>query len=157
MAIAFFSTWTTYATWLPGDQRCWFKRREGLQAPNPLREFEASLRMTETAITLHHEQRHLVEKTVAHHCRIRNWLLHAVNCRSNHVHVVVTAPERSIEVPREQFKAWCTRKLMNAERLQSADGQPALRRKWWTERGWDKYVDDEESLVEVISYVRDGQ
>jgi hypothetical protein len=36
--------------------------------------------------------------------------LHAVNCRSNHVHVVVTANRDPDEV-REQFKAWCTRRL----------------------------------------------
>jgi hypothetical protein len=113
MAIAFFSTWTTYGTWLPGDQRGWFKRGHGLQESDPLREFEAALRMTEDAVTLDHQQRRLVEKTIADHCGIRQWMLHAVNCRSNHVHVVVTAPDRPIEVPREQFKSWCTRNLMD--------------------------------------------
>jgi REP element-mobilizing transposase RayT len=157
MAIAFFSTWTTYGTWLPGDQRGWFKRGEGYQAPNPLREFEAALRMTERAITFDKEQRHLVEKTIADHCRIRKWLLHGVNCRSNHVHVVVTAPNRAIEVPREQFKAWCTRKLKERERPLLADGRIAVREDWWTERGWDEYIDDEKSLLEVIAYVCDGQ
>jgi hypothetical protein len=62
IAIAFFSTWTTYGTWLPGDQRGWFKRGRGLQAPDRMREFEAVLRMNECAVTLDHQQRRLVEK-----------------------------------------------------------------------------------------------
>jgi hypothetical protein len=32
-----------------------------------------------------------------------------------------------------------------------------VRENWWTERGWDEYIDDEDSLAEVIAYVRDGQ
>ena len=89
MAIAFFSTWTTYGTWLPGDPRGWYQRGRGLQEPDALRQFEAALRMTESAVTLDSDQRRLVEKTIADHCAIRSWDLHAVNCRSNHVHVVV--------------------------------------------------------------------
>src|SRR5262249_15237660 len=137
MAIAYFSTWTTYGTWLPGDERNWFKRGHGIQPPDRLRELEASLHMTEAAFTLNAAQRRLVEKTIADHCEIRQWLLHAVNCRSNHVHVVVTAVDRSIEVPREQFKSWCTRKLKELELTNP-------REHWWTQRGWDLFIDDED-------------
>ena len=76
-------------------------------------------------------------------------MLHAVNCRSNHVHVVVAAPGRRIEVPREQFKAWCTRRLR--------ERSPTVRKHWWTDRGWDEYIDDEDALAAVIAYVREGQ
>jgi REP element-mobilizing transposase RayT len=144
MAIAFFSTWTTYGTWLPGDERGWFDRRKGLQPPDLLREFEAAVHMTEDAITLDSVQRRLVEQTIADHCAIRKWTLHAVNCRSNHVHVVVTAVGRDIDVPREQFKAWCTRRLKV---------QVPERDHWWTQRGWDIFIDDEDHLVDVIAYV----
>jgi hypothetical protein len=37
MAIAFFSTWTTYGTWLPGDPRSWYQRGRGLREPDALR------------------------------------------------------------------------------------------------------------------------
>lgn len=157
MAIAYFSTWTTYGTWLPGDQRGWFRRARGYQEPNLLRELEAALRLTEGAVTLDGDQRRLVEKTIADHCRIRQWLLHAVNARSNHVHVVVTAADRDIKTPREQFKTWCTRKMMERDRLLLADRQIPARANWWTERGWDEYIDDENDLADVIGYVRDGQ
>jgi len=34
MAIAIFSTWTTYGSWLPGDERGWWQRGRGLQLPD---------------------------------------------------------------------------------------------------------------------------
>lgn len=150
MAIAIFTTWTTYGTWLPGDDRGWYERGRGLQLPDRIRAYEAALRMTEAAVVFSAPQRQLVEATIADHCRVRAWLLHAVNCRSNHVHVLVTAAERDIEIPREQFKAWCTRRLKEREK-------PKVRQKWWTERGWDEYVDAEESLAEVMRYICEGQ
>ncbi len=153
MAIAFFSTWTTYGSWLPGDQRGWYQPGRGLREPDAMRRLEAALLMTESALTLDLEQRQTVERTIAEHCAIRKWLLHAVNCRSNHVHVVVTAPDRRLELPREQFKAWCTRRLKEREQARAA----ILRDNWWTERGWDEYVDDEEALADVIAYVLGGQ
>jgi hypothetical protein len=69
------------------------------------------------------------------------------------VHVAVTAPGRDIEEPREQFKAWCTRKLKEHE--QSRTSNP--RERWWTERGWDEYIDTDEALADVVFYVVDGQ
>ena len=151
--LAHFLTWATYGTWLPGDERGWIEYRRGWQLPDPARKLEAEAKMTEDACRLDADQRRLVEQQVAETCAIRGWQLHAVNCRSNHVHVVVTAAVRKIELPREQFKAWCTRRLK--EREQSAAS--AVRESWWTERGWDEYIDDEEALAIVIAYVREGQ
>jgi hypothetical protein len=80
--LAYFLTWPTYGTWLPGDERGWVLRGEGYQVPDPIQKFEAQARMTEDACVLDEEQRRLVEKTIIDHCRIRGWQLHAVNCRS---------------------------------------------------------------------------
>jgi len=148
MPLTVFSTWTTYGTWLQGDERGWFKRSRGLQSADALRTLEATLRMTDDAATLDGVQRSIVEATIAAHCVFRGWTLHAVNCRSNHVHVVVTAPDRAREVPREQFKAWCSRKLSEAA---------FTRANWWSERGWDVYLDDEGALAVVSDYVRERQ
>jgi REP element-mobilizing transposase RayT len=150
MAIAFFYTWTTYGTWLPGDERGWFKNGR-LQNPDLTLKLESQLKMAESAFLLTHDQRRLVEFTTADHCVRRNWMLHAVNCRSNHVHVVATAHRRKIEDPRKQFKAWCTQKLDEHN-----DSMP-FRENWWTQRGWDDYIDDINSLETIISYVRDVQ
>src|SRR5215831_3239926 len=108
--LAFFLTWTTYGTWLPGDERGWVERGRGFQLPDPIRKREAEARMTEDACLLDQDQRLVVEKTIADHCRIRGWKLHIVNCRTNHVHVVVTA-NRDPDDVHDQIKAWCTRRL----------------------------------------------
>jgi hypothetical protein len=76
---------------LPGDARGWVRWGEwGIKAPNPAQEQSALARMAESAVDLSVTQRALVEQTIRDHCRIRGWLLHAVNVRSNHVHAVVT-------------------------------------------------------------------
>jgi hypothetical protein len=154
--LAFFLTWTTYGTWLPGDDRGWVERGKGHQLPDSMRKREAELRMTEDACVLDDEQRELVEQTIEAHCPIRGWELHAVNCRTNHVHVVVSA-NRAPNVVREQFMAWCTRKLRELEIARSRDPQAPLRENWWTERGSERWIGDKESLDAAILYVRDGQ
>jgi REP element-mobilizing transposase RayT len=154
MAVAFFSTWTTHGTWLRGDRRGWYEPGRGLRLEDRLKEFRDPIRTSQSSILLDFDQRRLVEKTIRDHCTIRCWTLHAVNCRSNHVHALVTAPGRDIDVPRKQFKAWCTRKLMERER---GLGVVDVRDEWWTERGWDEYVDDENGLSTVIAYIIEGQ
>src|SRR5262245_4304989 len=93
--LAYFLTWSTYGTWLPGDGRGWVEYRQGWKLPDQVLELESSARMTEDACRLNRDQREAVETQIAETCLIRRWHLHAVNCRSNHVHVVVTAPETS--------------------------------------------------------------
>ncbi len=89
--IAYFITWTTYGTWLSGDQRGSWHRGQ-YQSPNELFRQMAAAEMKETAFTLSQEDRAIVEETVPTHCEIRSWKLHTVHARSNHVHVVVTTP-----------------------------------------------------------------
>ena len=73
------------------------------------------------------------------------------------------AGDREPKEIREQFKAWCTRRLkaLQQERLRSLSAQDcsaaAIRQKWWAERGSALYVNDEEGLEAVIHYVREAQ
>ncbi len=150
--LGFFLTWTTYGTWLPGDERGWVRRGGGLQAANPARKKAAQERMTESPCTLDIEQRALVERTVAEHCALRGWQLHAVSCRTAHVHVVVSA-DRKPKTVASQLKAWCTRKLKTLDCSRGA----RRRENWWTERGSERYLGDQESLEAAIRYVRDCQ
>jgi len=144
MAIAIFTTWTTYGTWLPGDERGWFNKL-GPQNENPIQRFDAQLLMSENAVLLDPKQRNLVEETIQAHCAYRGWNLLAVNCRTNHVHVLVNTSDVAIDVPRTQFKAWATRKLKE---------KTPDRKHWWTERGWDVFIDDDDSLARVHEYIR---
>ncbi len=174
--IAYFLTWTTYGTWLPGDDRGWVEYGHGWHPPDMARELEARARMNEDACRLDGEQRVVVECQIAETCNLRGWELHAVNCRSNHVHVVVTATQAP-RVFRNQLKAWCTRRLKELEiervRLRHQPGSrmgaetdastltkvvnECLREEWWAERGSQRFINDLESLEAAILYVRDAQ
>ena len=152
--LAYFITWATYGTWLPGDKRGWVDYRHGWQLPDPQLELEAAARMTEDACYLNPEQRAGMEAQIRETCLHRGWELHAVNCRSNHMHVVVTAPQKP-KVVRAQLKAWCTRKLKDLAR-QHHPRRP-VRENWWAERGSQRYVNIHAGLEAAIIYTRDGQ
>jgi len=152
--LAYFLTWTTYGTWLPGDERGWVEKPGQFRAPDAAREKVARRRMTEPALTLDVEQRQLVETAITDHCRFRGWELHTVSARTQHVHVVVTAPGRTPKEVMDQFKAWCTRRLKERER--SLD-KTHLRSNWWTQGGSKRWLNDIESLEAAIQYVAEGQ
>ena len=126
------------------------------RAPDGQRKAAAEQLMTEPALTLDPEQRRIVEDTIADHCRVRGWHLHGVNARTQHVHVVVTAPQRHPEVVMDQFKAWCTRRLKELERSHRP-AERAFQQNWWTQGGSKRWLNDEKSLLEAIRYVVDGQ
>jgi REP element-mobilizing transposase RayT len=147
--LAYFLTWTTYGTWLPGDERGWNRKGvAGVQKSDALFLESAESRMKETAFQLSEQHRKIVENTIRKHCEIRKWHLHAVNARSNHVHVVVTAPGYKPKTVRDQFKAWCTRNLKEVvnERTQ-----------FWTEGGSCRSINTEADLEVAIAYVLEAQ
>ncbi len=159
--LAYFLTWCTYGTWLPGDERGWIQHGHGWQFPDAVRKLEAEAHMTEDACRLDNDQRDFVERQIAETCNIRGWELHAVNCRSNHAHVVVTA-DQAPKIVRNQLKAWCTRRLKELEAGRHDIQRPeykgiAIRGNWWAERGSQRFINDSESLEAAILYVRDGQ
>ena len=145
-------TWTTYGTWLPGDERGWVEPGKGILSPDSKRSELAQAIMIESACLLTMSQREIVERTIADHCAIRGWQLHAVNCRTNHVHAVVTAdvaPKEALN----QLKAYCTRRLKEHLYAHGYD----VRRKWWSEGGSKRYLNTVQALDSAIHYVLHGQ
>lgn len=148
-SLAFFLTWTTYGTWLPGDDRGWsHKSRSGSQPPNSLFAEVARSRMKEPEFFLSEGHRRLVEGTIREHCEIRGWHLHAVNARTNHVHVVVTASGYRPQIVRDQFKSWCTRRLKVAVPTRSC---------FWTEGACCRLIETEKELEDAVLYVVEAQ
>jgi REP element-mobilizing transposase RayT len=153
LPLAYFITWTTYGTWLPGDARGWIKSGDyGIKSPDPKLERQARKTMAEPLVVLTQDQRTLVEETITAHCRIRGWILHTVNARTNHIHAVVTA-NRKPDVVRDQFKAWCSRKLSDQVGLVKAVAKKAGRRHWFTEGGDAQTIETEQHLENAIRYV----
>jgi REP element-mobilizing transposase RayT len=149
--IAFFLTWSTYGTWLPGDARGWVEYRHGFQLPDPILELECAARMTEDACLLAQHQRERVNMQVAETCAYKRWILHAANCRSNHVHVVLSSPANP-PIIREQLKVWYTRRLNEQQRGLGIPAS-AQRSNWWSERGSIRWIFREEDLLAAIDYV----
>ena len=147
--IGYFLTWVTYGTWLPGDSRGWVEHQHGWQLPDPIKEIEAAARMGEDACRLSDQQRTVVEDQIGETCRHRGWHLCAVNCRSNHVHVVVSAGDTRPKKIRADLKAWTTRSLK--QRFEPN------RENWWADRGSIRFLYDEDSLQAVVVYVTEGQ
>ncbi len=153
--LGYFLTWTTYGSWLPGDQRGWYEKPGFFREPDPEKRRDAEILMTESAFVLDADQRRIVEQTILDHCRIRKWKLHAVNARTRHVHVVVTAPAYEPNVVMDQFKAWCTRKLKQRERNRQSPDR--IRENWWTQGGSKRKLFSEKSLENAIRYVLEDQ
>jgi hypothetical protein len=119
-ALAYFITFSTYGTWLHGDERGSMQR--GLTGPdappldpNPRREgWEASQRL-DPPVTLGGAEWQVVDAAIRETAAIREWHVYALNVRTNHVHIVVSA-----EIPPEplmgSLKAWCTKRLRGAGR-----------------------------------------
>jgi REP element-mobilizing transposase RayT len=106
--------------------------------------------MIQPPMLLGAKERLEVGQAIRDHCAVRSWTLHQHNVRTNHVHVVVTAPTHSPEQAMAQFKSWGTRRLMSA-------GLLARGRKVWSDHGSTLWINDRESLDRVIVYVREMQ
>jgi REP element-mobilizing transposase RayT len=148
--LAFFITWTIYGTRLQGDARGWRLRGHGHQPPQPRLEQWHSERLKHPVILLSTEQRAIVEAECRRHCTYRNWRLWEVSARTNHVHVVVTAPNYSGKQVRDQLKANCTRGLR--ERWEVFRNRPV-----WAAAGDWECINSENDLEAVCMYVREGQ
>ncbi len=147
--VGVFITWTTYGTWLPGDARGWRAKRGGNQLPDPDLEAECREKTKFDPVHLSPADRATVELACREHSCHRNWLLHAVNARSNHVHVVVSAYLKPQTI-RDQLKANCTTQLRRQTK-------PLICQRTWTKGGDCEVLFDEESLHRAILYTLEGQ
>jgi len=133
--LAYLITWTTYGTWLPGDERGWVKHDEfGIHQADPRLKAAVKGSLSEAPVTLTLERQNVVEEAIVEHCRFRGWTLHAVNVRTNHVHLVVTAGADPDDVA-EKLKSRCSRFL---NLLPSGH-----RDHWWTRGQSTKWINDE--------------
>jgi hypothetical protein len=151
--LAFFLTWTAYGSWLPGDGRGWADGRGRLHGPEPPRAAVARRHMAEKPVTFDRSQRVAVEAAIVAHCHVRGWYLHALQCRLQHVHVVVTAVGRAPIDVMTQLKSWCTRAPNEIADSRGA----APRTRWWTEGGSKRRIFHDGDLASVITYVQECQ
>jgi len=152
--LAYFLTWTCYGTRLHGDERGTVDRRHrGFGAPpvdpSPGRQFAARQRMAGQPVTLDAPSRAVVDREIRSVVERRGWILLALNVRTNHVHVVVSAPTRP-ELALEAFKAFATRGLGAAGFL-PAGGRV------WTRHGSTRYLWSERDVEMAVAYTVEAQ
>jgi REP element-mobilizing transposase RayT len=152
--IAYLITFRTYGTWLHGDDRGSVDRKHNVYGapmldPHVGRRRSARQRLRHSPVTLATVQREAVSQAIREVCDRREWTLHAVNVRSNHVHVVVSAPQRPEDVMLA-FKAWSTRQL---RRLGLRDEQTRV----WSRHGSTRYIWKPGQLAEACRYVVESQ
>jgi REP element-mobilizing transposase RayT len=150
--MAYFLTWRTYGTWLHGDDRGAVDRQHnavgtGLLPPEPAFVVRNRNRMRGPAVVFDHRQRRVVDAAIRERCRNADWVLLALNVRTNHVHAVVAASEPAEQVMMS-LKAWATRRLRE---------EGAALGRTWARHGSTRYVWDEAGLANVCRYVIDLQ
>ena len=91
----------------------------------------------------------VVEATIHEVASHRGWAVLALNVRTNHVHVIVSAdttPERVMN----DFKSYATRRMRERGLLPESV-------KVWTRHGSTRYLWDDESIFAAGRYVAEGQ
>jgi len=151
--LAYFLTFRCYATWLHGDARGSMSKRANAPgeppiAPNPTLE-AAERRSAGPPGHLDTPSRACVEQAILEVVQARGWGLHALNVRTNHVHLVVSGiepPERMLVT----LKGWATRRLRS-------DGLIEARARVWSRHGSTRYLWTDEEVERACQYVKDGQ
>ena len=152
--VAYFITFTTYGTWLHGDRRGSVDPEHNIYdtsyvAPDPRRQRCDGGQLRHPPVLLNNERRGSVDRAIREVCRHRGWELHALNVRTNHVHIVVSAPDTP-ERAMNSFKSWATRKMIEADHL-------TFGTKAWARHGSTRYLWNEDQLETACLYVAEGQ
>ncbi len=152
--IAYLVTFRCYGTWLHGDERGSVDRFHNapdtpLLSPNDTRRQIAAQQLQSEPTLLSTCQRNLVMRTLLEVSDHRGWQVHAINVRTNHVHVVVSAACRP-ELVMNAWKSWSTRRLREALLVGSSA-------KVWSRHGSTRYLWTAESVANACQYTNDMQ
>jgi REP element-mobilizing transposase RayT len=155
LPLAYLITFRCYGTWLHGDERGsidrFHNRYKTPYLPHSDRRRELNTgKLKSSPDTLNVEQRQSVDSAIREVCAHRSWFLHALNVRTNHVHVVVSIgadkPERALNA----FKAYGTRRMRQDGNWQESHSP-------WADKGSKRRLWNERSLALAVDYVINGQ
>ncbi len=152
--LAYFVTFHTYGTWLHGDTRGSMDdehNRPGrpFVETNPNRERWEHGQLRTSPFVMGTKEREVVDRTIREVCEFRQWRLHAINVRTNHVHLVVSASADAAKVLHD-VKAWPKRRLVET-------GLVARGACVWARHGSTRYIDTNESMLAAVDYAQRHQ
>lgn len=147
---AYFLTWTTYGTWLPGNLRGWVDRHrthgEVVEPPDPKREAAARQAMMGEPAVLDQKLREIASSAMVETAAYCGWTVHAMDVRSNHVHVVVTAADRPPGDVMRMLKVYASRAMNRIA--------PGHNGRWWTRQGSKRNLFTDDAVAAAVRYVR---
>ena len=140
--IGYMVTWTTYGSWLPGDERGYVE--DGVVLPANQKILELSKEQQKSPVViLTEEEIKIVQKIILSEAeRIDNEVL-ALTVRSNHVHIVIQPHSQSLDKIIGRYKSMTTRALWNIGRIGCI----------WTKRYDKRLCLSHEQLEARINYV----
>jgi len=153
--LGYLITFRCYGTWLHGDERgsidrFHYRYKSPYLPLSDRRRHLDSRRLKSQPQTLDARQRRIVDDAIHEVCKYRRWHLHALNVRTNHVHIVVSIgslkPERALNA----LKAYSTRHLRQASCWRESHSP-------WADKGSKIHLWTERNLTLAIDYVVNGQ
>jgi REP element-mobilizing transposase RayT len=137
-----------------GDKRTSVNRKQNVYgtpkiAPNPNLQRSDANQLKHPPQNLDARKRSVVEKAIREVCEHRQYILQALNVRTNHVHTVVTAA-RKPEPILIAFQAYATRALRR-EGLVPRGVKP------WSRHGSTPYLWKQRDVEKAMEYVLLGQ
>ncbi len=160
-----FLTWTTYGTWLPGDDRGFVSNIDrgdgkghrlnipGTEPASKIRGLEIMARekMAGPPVYLNLEQATALLDQFRETANYRGWELIAIAIMRNHVHIVVGVPgDPEPETILGNLKSYGSRRLNREFGKRESDT-------WWTEGGSRRRLKTESNVLAAIAYVRDQE
>jgi REP element-mobilizing transposase RayT len=151
--LAYLITFTTYGTWLHGDERASVDKKhnrfgEEFLHNNPGLTLKEESNLKNPPLKLDASCRDIVLQAILDVCKFRGWFAHSAHVRSNHIHIVVSGQEKPEKMMCD-FKKYATKAIKKTGSI-SAD-------KYWTRHGSTKYIWTKERLHLAIEYVETGQ
>jgi len=159
MIIAYHAIFTTYGTWLPNDPRGSYSKaiynaelaelgciQYGRQNPQPgrpeMRRFRTATvpRLSRPPYYIDHATRPIIAGAFAEVVGRLSLTMAACAIMNDHVHLLVLRSKHRIEYLVNQFKGGATAALK-------------LRRTPWTRRGWNVFINDEQTLYAAAEYI----
>lgn len=119
--IGYLVTWTTYGSWLQGDKRGYVKKGKILTQNNKLKSANLK-RQKYPTVKLNQEQKQIVEQAILEEAQRIKHKIFAIAVCSNHVHIVASVSEESIEQAVHRYKysaTWALRKFTSQGKIWS--------------------------------------
>ena len=153
-------TWTTYGTWLPGDERGFVSRVPGADGGHVLHDIpgepydaddaqirnEAIERMEGAPVHLNADQARILLASIAESAERHGIELLAIAIMRDHVHVLCQT-DRSGQELQKLFKGAASRLLSQRFEL---SGSP----RWFTRRGSSRFIKKRADLTAAIEYLQ---